>query len=72
MSDNHDQSRWLTIMEACDYLKVSKPTLYNYMKDRRLPYYTLPGTRSRRIDRNDLDALLEPGDPQNDVVNTED
>ncbi|MCE7983035.1 MAG: DNA-binding protein [Caldilinea sp. CFX5] len=54
---------WFSVSEACDYLGVSKVTLYAYMKDRRLPYYYLAGTRQRRIQKTDLEALLVPGNP---------
>lgn len=58
-----DNRVWLSISEACDYIGVSKVTLYAYMKDKRLPYYYLAGTRQRRVKKADLDALLVPGNP---------
>lgn len=30
---------WLTIAEACRYLKVSRRTLYRYMDNGELPYF---------------------------------
>lgn len=56
-------NEWYTVAEACEYLRVSNTTLYEYMKTKRLPFYYLAGTRNRRIKKSDLDALLEPGDP---------
>jgi len=58
-----NQKIWLSVTEACEYLGVSKVTLYAYMKDKRLPYYYLAGTRQRRVKQADLDALLVPGNP---------
>jgi len=52
---------WFTIAEACEYLRVSKSTIYDYMNDERLPFFTLAGSKTRRLKRQDLDALLEPG-----------
>ena len=54
---------WLTVPDALDYLSVSKTTLYALMKDGRLPFFYISGTRQRRVRRLDLDALLEPGRP---------
>ncbi|MEZ4706799.1 MAG: helix-turn-helix domain-containing protein [Caldilineaceae bacterium] len=53
----------MTMPEAREYLRVSKTTLYNLMKDGRLPFFYISGTRQRRVKRIDLDALLEPGRP---------
>lgn len=63
MTDTTDGTAWMTVPEALSYLKVSKTTLYSCMKDGRLPFYYIRGTHQRRIKRNDLDALLAPGNP---------
>jgi excisionase family DNA binding protein len=63
MAEVLDGTVWLTSPEAQEYLKVSKATLYNLMKDGRLPFYYIKGTRQRRIKQSDLDALLELGNP---------
>lgn len=63
METNDETIRWYTIAEACKYLRVSKATLYANMADGRLPFYTMKGTRNRRLQKSDLDALLEPGNP---------
>lgn len=63
MTGPHDEIIWLTVPEAADYLKVSKTTLYNLMKDGRLPFFYIAGTRQRRVRRNDLNGILEPGHP---------
>lgn len=52
---------WLTVEEAAAYLKVSKPSIYRYCSEGRLPFYNLAGTGTRRFKRSDLDAMLEPG-----------
>jgi len=54
---------WLGIAEACRYLSVSKRTLYNYMKNKKLPYYYLADSKHRRVKKEDLDALLVIGNP---------
>ena len=63
MASCEENAPWYTVAEACEYLKVSNSTLYTYMKDRRLPFFYLAGTRQRRLKKRDLDALLTPGDP---------
>lgn len=63
MAEVKEGTIWLTVPEAQDYLKVSKTTLYNLMKDRRLPFYYIAGTRQRRVKQRDLDAVLQPGSP---------
>jgi excisionase family DNA binding protein len=63
MSACEESTSWYTVAEACEYLKVSNSTLYAYMKDRRLPFFYLAGTRQRRLRKRDLDALLQPGNP---------
>lgn len=63
MCANEENTKWYTVADACDYLNVSNSTLYNYMKDRRLPFFYLAGTRQRRLRKRDLDSLLEPGNP---------
>ncbi|MBV7336878.1 helix-turn-helix domain-containing protein [Chloroflexi bacterium TSY] len=66
MSDSSSDTRWYSVSAACEYLDVSKTTLYEYMKDGRLPYYYLAGTRQRRVKQADLDALLVRGNPEDD------
>jgi excisionase family DNA binding protein len=63
MSVIHEGTLWLTVPEAQEYLKVSKPTIYNLMRDGRLPFYYIAGTRQRRVKQVDLDAVLQLGRP---------
>ena len=55
---------WFDIPGALEYLKISKSTLYECMKDGRMPYYYIKGTRQRRLKKSDLDALLVMGKPE--------
>lgn len=61
MTNNTQGTKWMDVSEAASYLSVSKATLYAYMKDGRLPFFYLAGTRNRRVKQVDLDALLVPG-----------
>jgi excisionase family DNA binding protein len=64
MSHDNDGVVWLTVPDALSHLKVSKTMLYSAMKDGRLPFYYIKGTRQRRIKQSDLDGLLERGIPE--------
>ena len=63
MKTGCDQSVWFDIPGATEYLKVSKSTLYECMKDGRLAYYYIEGTRQRRLKREDLEKLMKLGAP---------
>ena len=55
-------TEWLTIEEACGYLKVNRRTLYRLMESGKLPYYHITDGGRRRIRKEDVDALLVPGE----------
>ena len=72
MERSTPHSEWLKISAACLMLKVSRRTLYTYMKSGDLPYYQLRGSGHRRIRAEDLEALLIPvvsqePDPMNGI-----
>jgi len=53
-------SEWLTIAEACEYLKVSRRTAYRWMENGEVPYFMIAaGSGVRRIRRGDLENLME-------------
>jgi len=73
MTDGSSLVQWLTVTEACKHLRVSKATLYAYMKDERLPFYYLAGTHQRRVKMDDLNALLARGKPEDlDIMDESD
>jgi excisionase family DNA binding protein len=51
-------SNLLTIAEAVDLLKISKTTIYDMVKDGRLPSVKLPGVRRVFVRRSDLEGLI--------------
>ena len=55
------ENLWLTVADACRILKVSRRTLYNYMKAGLLPFYRAGGSGHRRIRPEDLERLMIPG-----------
>lgn len=54
-----ESSNLLTINEAVDLIKISKSSIYNMVKDGRLPSVKLPGVRRVFIRRSDLEALIK-------------
>ncbi|MCB0109247.1 MAG: helix-turn-helix domain-containing protein [Caldilineaceae bacterium] len=57
---------WFDIEGAMRYLKVSRTTLYAAMKDGRLPFYYVKGTRQRRLKKDDLEHLMVLGNREDD------
>lgn len=55
------EREWLNVKEACDYLQVSRQTLYNLMGRGLLPFAEVLGVRGRRIKKEDLNRLLSKG-----------
>lgn len=48
---------WYSISEAADYLGVSEPTIYRWMRDGLLSFYKVGG--STRFSQQGLDAVIE-------------
>lgn len=49
--------RWYTIHDAAEYLGVSEPTIFRWMKEGTLSFYKIGG--STRYSREMLDAVIE-------------
>jgi excisionase family DNA binding protein len=49
--------RWYTIHDAAEYLGVSEPTIFRWMKEGTLSFYKIGG--STRFSREILDAVIE-------------
>lgn len=50
---------WLTINEACEFLRVTRATIYRWARQGKLRVFRL-GDRASRVKRSDLDKLLRP------------
>ena len=55
-------SRWMTVNETADYLKLSPRSIRRYLQDGIIPQHQLP-TGTIRIERRDLDCLVMFGVP---------
>jgi excisionase family DNA binding protein len=51
------QEEWFSIREAAEYLGVSQPTIFRWMKDGALSFYKVGG--STRFSKEGLDASVE-------------
>ncbi len=52
-----EEKRWYTVREAAEYLDVSEPTLFRWMKAGTLSFHKVGG--STRFTRQGLDAVVE-------------
>ena len=52
-----DKRNWFTVAEAAEYLQVSQPTIFRWMKDATLSFYKVGG--KTRFSRDGLDAVIE-------------
>ena len=57
LSGSLERPDWLTIPQAAEYLGVSEPTIYRWMKDGLLSFYKIGG--STRFSQEGLDAVIE-------------
>jgi len=47
---------WLTVEEAAKRLRISRSILYRLLTSGDVPSFTVPGTKSRRIDAAELES----------------
>lgn len=57
IQDKNTPDKWFTIKEAADYLGVSQPTLFRWMKEGTLSFYKIGG--ATRFSQEGLDAIIE-------------
>ncbi len=54
---NQRQNQWFSVRDAADYLSVSQPTIFRWMKEGTLSFYKVGG--STRFSQEGLDAVVE-------------
>jgi|GEM_PF-459118 len=57
LSSRMGESGWYSISQAADYLNVSQPTIFRWMKEGLLSFYKVGG--ATRFSREGLDAVVE-------------
>lgn len=55
-----DQATYLSVRQAADFLAVSPRTIRRYIEQNILLAYRVIGSNTIRINREDLEALLQP------------
>ena len=55
--DSNTPQKWYSIKEATEYLEVSQPTIFRWMKEGILSYYKIGG--ATRFSKEGLDAIVE-------------
>lgn len=55
--DKDTPKKWYTVKEAAEYLGVSQPTIFRWMKEEVLSFYKIGG--STRFSQEGLDSLIE-------------
>jgi excisionase family DNA binding protein len=64
--DTQDPARdWYTTQEAADYLRVSQPTIFRWMRQGTLSFYKVGS--STRFSREGLDSLIEKSTGQREA-----
>ena len=56
-SGDATDKRWFSVKEAAEYLGISQPTVFRWMKDGVISFYKVGG--STRFSQESLDALVE-------------
>lgn len=56
----HRRRDLMTIREAAAYMGVSERTVRQWLADKKLTKYQVPGGRIIRIDRHEVDQLMDP------------
>ena len=57
------ETKWLTVAEAAEYIRVAPSTLYRWRDEGRLVFYRF-GPKNVRLKREDLDRLATPMEPE--------
>ena len=65
ISDGNTPEKWYTVKEAADYLGVSQPTLFRWMKEGVLSFYKIGG--ATRFSKEGLDAVIEKNTGQKEA-----
>lgn len=57
IQDRSTPEKWFTIKEATEYLGVSQPTIFRWMKEGTLSFYKIGG--ATRFSQEGLDSIIE-------------
>lgn len=54
-------TEWLSVKEVADYLGLKESTIYQYVNERRIPFYKVPGSSAVRFKRSEIDEWMASG-----------
>lgn len=57
--DPRTEERWISVDEVCDFLGVSRDTIYSWIAQRRMPAHRIG--RPWRFKRSEVDAWVRAG-----------
>lgn len=60
------ESKWSTLVEICDYLKVSRETVLNWINKKNMPAHK--AGRLWRFDVTEVDAWIKSGGAAEDKI----
>ena len=58
---NLKPKEWMDVHETAEYLSISVRSLYRLVKNNKIPYKYIPGTKRIRFKKRHLDLWLETG-----------
>lgn len=58
------ESKWLTLVEICEYLKVSRETVLNWINKKNMPAHKTG--RLWRFDASEVDEWIKSGEAADD------
>jgi excisionase family DNA binding protein len=53
------EQRLINLGQACKYLQISKPTMYNYLKQNKIKAFKPNGGRLWKFDLKDLEQWID-------------
>lgn len=58
------ETKWLTLVEICDYLKISRETVFNWINKKNMPAHKVG--RLWRFDAAEVDEWIKSGGSHNE------
>ncbi len=57
----HVARTWLDTTQLSKYLGIERSTIYQYVRELRIPYHKVPGSQLLRFRRDEIDAWMATG-----------
>jgi excisionase family DNA binding protein len=53
------ERKWIGVHEVAEYLGLKPSTIYDYVRERRIPHHKIPGSRILKFKLPEIDRWLE-------------